>query len=55
MEKKQYTKPTVNKVKFVSKNTILGFCHSSPNMFPNDGLTFCQQTQGGCANPPTQP
>lgn len=51
MNKKLYTAPVVNKVKLVSKNTILGFCHSSPNLFPKDANIFCQRTQGGCATP----
>lgn len=53
MNKKQYTAPVVKKVKLESKNTILGFCHSSPNLFPRDAAFGCQDSQGGCSNPPT--
>ncbi len=54
MKKKQYTTPVINKVKLVSKNTVLGFCHSSPNLFPRDTSILCYQ-QGGCSNPPPNP
>ena len=53
MDKKLYTAPVVNKVKLVSKNTILGFCHSSPNLFPKDEAIWCQRTGTGCSTPPT--
>jgi len=53
MNKKQYTSPVVNKVKLVSKNAILGFCHSSPNLFPKVTGVWCQAAAGGCANLPT--
>ena len=52
MNKKQYSSPVVNKVKLVSKNAILGFCHSSPNLFPKDSLVECNGL-GGCSTPPT--
>lgn len=52
MNKKQYTTPVVNKVKLVVKNAMLGFCHSSPNLFPKDSNIWCQN-QSGCSNPPT--
>ncbi|MEA4931857.1 MAG: hypothetical protein VB026_09805 [Anaerolineaceae bacterium] len=52
MNKKQYSSPVVNKVKLVSKNAILGFCHSSPNLFPKDSLVACNGL-GGCSTPPT--
>lgn len=51
MNKKQYTSPVVNKVKLISKNAILGFCHSSPNLFPMDSQVFCQTVLTGCARP----
>jgi hypothetical protein len=53
MNKKQYTSPVVSTVKLVSKNAILGFCHSSPNLFPKDSTIGCQFEQVGCANAPT--
>jgi len=53
MDKKLYTAPVVNKVKLVSKNTILGFCHSSPNLFPKDANIWCQRTLSGCSTPTT--
>lgn len=46
--KKPYTQPAVNKVILKSKNAILGFCHSSPNMFPKSELG-CTSTVGGCS------
>lgn len=53
MNKKQYTTPVVRKVKLESKNTILGFCHSSPNIFPKTQPFTCSEMQGGaCPNPP---
>lgn len=52
MNKKQYTTPAVNKVKIVSKNTILGFCHSSPNLFPKDSPLMCYTPGAGCPNTP---
>ena len=52
MNKKQYSSPVVNKVKLVSKNAILGFCHSSPNLFPKDSSVACYGL-GGCSTPPT--
>lgn len=52
MNKKQYTQPVVIKVKLASKNAILGFCHSSPNLFPKDSPTFCQFPLTGCTTPP---
>lgn len=51
MNKKQYTTPAVKKVKLVSKNAILGFCHSSPNLFPKDSLIWCQREVTGCSTP----
>jgi len=51
MDKKPYTQPAVNKVKLVSKNAILGFCHSSPNLFPKDSVIFCQTPVTGCSTP----
>jgi len=53
MNKKQYTTPAVKKVKLVSKNAILGFCHSSPNLYPKDSEIFCQRAVTGCASIPT--
>lgn len=51
MNKKPYNTPIINKVKLVSKNTILGFCHSSPNLFPKDAQIYCQRALTGCATP----
>lgn len=54
MNKKQYTPPVVNKVKLVSKNPILGFCHSSPNLFPQvSGVSCIDIGSLNCSTPPT--
>jgi len=52
MNKKPYTKPVVREVKLVSKNAVMGFCHSSPNLFPKD-TNACSYTLESCPNPPT--
>lgn len=52
MDKKTYTCPVVTKVTLVSKNTILGFCHSSPNTFPKDSGLTCSEIAGGCPTTP---
>lgn len=52
MNKKTYTCPVVKKVTLVSKNTVLGFCHSSPNMFPKDSGFLCSDSIGGCPTTP---
>jgi len=49
MDKKQYSAPSVKQVSLEMKNTVLGFCHSSPNMFPNEptiGLSCNTPVQG---------
>lgn len=51
MDKKNYTAPMVNKVSLEVKNAVLGFCHSSPNMFPNDELGVCGAQPGSMGNP----
>ena len=50
MDKKNYVAPSVSKVSLEVKNAVLGFCHSSPNMFPNDMLGACG-AQGTVGNP----
>lgn len=52
MNKKQYTTPVITKVKLVSKNAVLGFCHSSPNLFPKDSQIWCQTAVTGCSQRP---
>ncbi len=52
--KKKYSRPIINKVKLVTKNAILGVCHSSPNVFPKDPEIGCQ-LPAGCSDPPTGP
>ena len=44
MDKKQYSAPSVKQVSLEMKNTVLGFCHSSPNMFPKDAGFNCNTT-----------
>jgi hypothetical protein len=39
MNKKQYQKPVVKKVRLVMKNAVLADCHSSPNLTPRDDPT----------------
>ncbi|HPS32134.1 MAG TPA: hypothetical protein PKW57_01390 [Anaerolineaceae bacterium] len=48
MNKKPYTPPAVSKVILKPKNAILGFCHSSPNLFPKNELG-CTAQVGGCS------
>ncbi len=48
MDKKNYVKPTITRVKLVSKNAVLGVCHSSPNLYPKEGLVFCKVVGGNC-------
>ena len=50
MDKKIYITPKVSKVSLEVKNAVLGFCHSSPNMFPNDELGVCG-AQGNISTP----
>ncbi|HOE35415.1 MAG TPA: hypothetical protein PKX65_06685 [Anaerolineaceae bacterium] len=52
MNKKPYTPPVISKVILKSKNAILGFCHSSPNMFPKSQLG-CTSQVGGCSTAQT--
>ena len=49
MDKKIYVAPMVSKVSLEVKNAVLGFCHSSPNLFPSDELGVC----GSQGNPGT--
>ena len=48
MNKKPYTTKLITKVILKSKNAILGFCHSSPNMFPKQSIG-CTAQVGGCS------
>ena len=41
MDKKIYIAPMVSKVSLEVKNAVLGFCHSSSNMFPNNEVGPC--------------
>jgi hypothetical protein len=52
MNKKPYEAPTVRKVRLVVKNSILGTCHTSPNMTPGppEAPTPCSITVG-CYTP----
>jgi len=51
MDKKIYIAPMVSKVTLEVKNAVLGFCHSSPNMFPNEEFGACAAQQGQFPNP----
>ena len=53
MNKKPYTPPSITKVILKSKNAILGFCHSSPNLFPKGSPGGCSSTGGGCSTSST--
>lgn len=57
-EKRHYEAPKVQKVRLVLKNAVLGTCHSSPTLTPQQGDGFgggvitCSQVPIGCWDGP---
>ncbi len=51
MNKKPYQAPEVKKVKLEVKESVLAFCHTSPEMTPGDSGPNC--ISSGCFTKPT--